>query len=48
MAGVASGVLYALSAILSLLAPQQRVFDSFSDYLIEIIFVLGLAGTLSS
>jgi hypothetical protein len=46
LAGVAAGVLYVLSAILSLFAPQQRVFDSFSDYLIEVIFVVALAGTL--
>jgi hypothetical protein len=45
-AGVAAGLLYVLSAILSLIAPQQRVFDSFSDYLIEIIFVVALANTL--
>jgi hypothetical protein len=35
-----------LTAILSLLAPQGRVFDSFSDYLIEVTFVVALAGTL--
>jgi hypothetical protein len=46
LAGVAAGVLYVLSAIISLVAPQQRVFDSFSDYLIEILFVVALAGTL--
>jgi hypothetical protein len=46
LAGVAAGVLYVLSAIISLFAPQQRVFDSFSDYLIEILFVVALAGTL--
>jgi hypothetical protein len=46
LTGVAAGLLYVLSAILSLIAPQQRVFDSFSDYLIEIIFVVALAGTL--
>ena len=46
LAGVAAGVLYVLSAIISLFAPQQRVFDSFSDYLIEVLFVVALAGTL--
>ena len=46
LAGVAAGLLYVLSALFSLIAPQQRVFDSFSDYLIEIIFVVALAGTL--
>ena len=46
MAGVAAGTMYALTAILSLFAPQEAVFDSISDYLIEVIFVVGLAGTL--
>jgi hypothetical protein len=47
LSGVVAGVMYALTALLSLLvAPQERVFDSFSDYLIEVIFVVGLAGTL--
>jgi hypothetical protein len=46
LAGGAAGVLYVLSAIISLFAPQQRVFDSFSDYLIEVLFVVALAGTL--
>jgi hypothetical protein len=46
LSGVLAGVMYVLTAILSLLAPQERVFDSFSDYLIEVIFVVGLAGTL--
>lgn len=40
LAGVATGVMYALTAILSLRAPQQSVFDSFNDYLIELIFVV--------
>ena len=46
LSGVVAGVMYALTALLSLLAPQGRVFDSFSDYLIEVIFVVALAGTL--
>lgn len=46
LSGILAGVMYALTAVLSLVAPQERVFDSFSDYLIEVIFVLGLAGTL--
>jgi hypothetical protein len=40
------GVLYALSGIMSLLAPQEEAFDSFTDYLIEVLFVLALVGTL--
>jgi hypothetical protein len=46
LSGVLAGVMLALTAVLSLLAPQERVFDTFNDYLIEVIFVLGLAGTL--
>ncbi len=46
LAGVAAGVMYALTAILSLFAPQEVVFDSTTDYLIEVIFVVGLVGTL--
>lgn len=46
LGGILAGLMYALTAILSLLAPQGMIFDSFSDYLIEIIFVVGLAGTL--
>ena len=32
--------------VITLLAPQEVVFDSFSDYLIEVLFVLALAWTL--
>ncbi|MGH3089410.1 MAG: hypothetical protein ACRDSJ_19125 [Rubrobacteraceae bacterium] len=46
LAGVVAGAMYALTAILSLFAPQEVVFDSITDYLIEVIFVVGLAGTL--
>lgn len=35
-----------LAGILILIAPPQRVFSSFSDYLIEIILVVAFAGTL--
>jgi hypothetical protein len=48
LAGVLAGVMYVLTDILSLLAPQQRVFDSFSDYLQEVIFAVAVAGTLGA
>jgi len=35
-----------LTAVLILFAPQEVVLDSFTDYLIEVLFVLALAGTL--
>jgi hypothetical protein len=48
LAGVLAGLMYVLTDILSLLAPQQRVFDSFSDYLQEVIFAVAVAGTLGA
>ena len=46
LAGLVAGVMNALTGILSPLAPQEVVFDSFTDYLIEVLFILALAGTL--
>ena len=47
LAGVLAAVMFVLSTIVSLLAPQQQgVFNSFSDYLFAIIFVVALALTL--
>jgi hypothetical protein len=46
LAGVVAGVLFALTGVFILIAPPQRVFSSFSDYLIEIILFLAFAGTL--
>ena len=43
-----AGVMYVLADILGDLAPQQRVFDSFSDYLQEVIFAVAVAGTLGA
>src|SRR5215208_7937498 len=40
--------MYVLADILGDLAPQQRVFDSFSDYLQEVIFAVAVAGTLGA
>ncbi len=43
-----AGVTYLLTGIINLFAPQSPVFISFSDYLIEILFVVGLLGTLGA
>ena len=48
LAGVLAGVMYVLADILGLLAPPQRVFDTFSDYLQEVIFAVAVAGTLGA
>jgi hypothetical protein len=46
-AGVVAGVMFVLAGILNLIASQQRVsFNSFSDYLSEIILVMAFAVTL--
>jgi hypothetical protein len=45
-AGVLAAVMFVLAGILILVAPPQRVFNSFSDYLIEVILVLAFALTL--
>ena len=46
IAALIGGVLYVLTSIMSLFTPQEEVFDSFTDYLIEVLFVLALVGTL--
>jgi hypothetical protein len=46
LAGLVAAVMFALAGILVLVAPPQRVFTSFSDYLIEVILVLAFALTL--
>ena len=46
LAALIGGVLYVLTGIMSLLAPQEEVFDSFTDYFIEVLFILALVGTL--
>jgi hypothetical protein len=46
IAAVIGGVLYVLTGIMGLFASQEEVFDSFIDYLIEVLFVLALVGTL--
>jgi hypothetical protein len=46
LAGVAAGLLFVMSGILTLIAPPQRVFSSFSYYLIEVVIVLAFTLTL--
>jgi hypothetical protein len=46
-AGVVAGVMWVLSAILVFLATPQRVsFNSFSDYLLQIILLVAYVGTM--
>jgi hypothetical protein len=46
LAGVAAGVMFGLSGILTFIAPPQRVLGSFSYYLLEVVIVLAFALTL--
>ena len=47
LAGVVAAVMWVLTAILILLATPQRVsFDSFNDYLLQIVLLVAYAGTL--
>ena len=51
-AAIAAGVMHVLGGAVNLFAPQRRtnaaVFTSFSDYLIEVMFVLALLSTLGA
>jgi hypothetical protein len=46
LAGVAAGVMFVLSGILSFIAPPQMVLGSFSDYLIEVVIVVAFVLSL--
>jgi hypothetical protein len=46
VAAIAAGVMYVLTGIINLFNPQKPMFISFSDYLIEVMFVVALLGTL--
>ena len=46
LAGLAAGVVFLLSGILTFVAPPQGVPSSFSDYLVEIVVVLAFVLTL--
>lgn len=47
-AGVVAAVMFVLEAILSLIAPPQRAFNSFSDYLLQIVLLVAFARTLGA
>ena len=46
LAGVAAGVMFVLSGILTLIAPSQRRLGSFGGYLIEVLIVVAFVFTL--
>jgi hypothetical protein len=46
LAGLAAGVVFLLSGILTFVAPPQRVPSSFNDYLLEIVVVAAFVLTL--
>jgi hypothetical protein len=46
LAGVVAAVLFVLSTILGQLAPLQRVYDSFSEYLHQVIVLAAYAGVM--
>jgi hypothetical protein len=48
VAGVVAAAMWVLSFILIQLTSLPRVFESFSDYLIEVILLVGYAGTMGA
>ena len=48
LAAVVAGLAYALGGVVELFAPQQEVFTSFSDYLIEVVSFVAVLGTLGA
>jgi hypothetical protein len=48
LAGVAAGLMFLLSGILTLIAPPQRGLGSFSDHVIEAVIVVAFALTLAA
>lgn len=48
MAAIVAGVMYILRGIVSLFDPQKPMFTSFSDYLIQVMFIVALLGTLGA
>jgi len=48
LAVVVAGVMYTGQAVVGLVAPQNELFASFSDYAIEAMFVVALLGTLAA
>jgi hypothetical protein len=48
VAGVVAAVMWVLSFILIQLTSLPRVFESISDYLIEVVLLVGYAGTMGA
>jgi uncharacterized membrane protein (DUF2068 family) len=48
LAALLAAAMYVGTGIVSLFATQGPVFISFSDYLIEVMFVIALLGTLAA
>jgi hypothetical protein len=48
LAGVVAAVMFVLTTILTQLAPPQRVYDSFSDYLYQVVALVGYAGAMGA
>jgi hypothetical protein len=48
LAALLAAAMYVGTGIVSLFAPQGPVFISFSDYLLEVMFVIALLGTLAA
>jgi hypothetical protein len=46
LAGLAAGLMFLLSGILTLIAPPQMIYGSLSYYLIEVVLVVAIALTL--
>src|SRR5215211_7935100 len=48
VAGVVAAAMWVMSFILIQLTSLPRVFESFSDYLIEVVLLVGYAGTIGA
>jgi hypothetical protein len=48
LAGVVAALMFVLTTILTQLAPPQRVFESFSDYLIQVVALAAYAGAMGA
>jgi hypothetical protein len=48
LAGVVAALMWVLSTILIQLTSLQRVYDSFSDYLIQVVLLVAYAGTMGA
>jgi hypothetical protein len=48
LAGVVAAVMFVLTTILAQLAPPQKVFDSLSDYLRQVVLLVGYVGVMAA